>query len=87
MAKNSLSIRKENKSRRLGQRERWKQKTEFLGGDGLMAPFSTRKEGRDDDDDNFFLSIQSCTNWFSGHFYYQSKHKVMLVTPLDSTYT
>ena len=45
MAKNSLSIRKENKSRRHGQRERWKQKTEFVGGDGLMAPFSTRKEG------------------------------------------
>jgi len=33
------------------ERQRWRQKTELLGGDGyrLMAPFSTRREGKDND--------------------------------------
>jgi len=33
---------------RHGGRQRWRQKTELLWGDGLMAPFSTRREGKND---------------------------------------
>lgn len=35
-----------------GRRQRWHLKTKLIGGDGLMALFSARREGKDDDDDN-----------------------------------
>jgi len=44
-----------NSQQRHGGRERWQQNTKFLEGDRLLAPFSTRRKGKDHD--NFFLLI------------------------------
>ena len=43
------TINKEREHLRRGETQRWWQKTELLGGEGLMAPFSTRRERKDDD--------------------------------------
>ena len=47
----------ENSKQRVGtlgprDRQRLQPETKKLGGRGLMAPFSTRREGIDDDDDD-----------------------------------
>ena len=39
-------------------RQKWNKKTKFLGGEELMAPFSLRGEGKDDDDDD--VADQDC---------------------------
>ena len=36
------------------------QKTELLGGDGLMAPFSTTRDRKDDDDDVLRMQSEHC---------------------------